>query len=98
MAIIPSAEDVAGRLAYAAEARRRGYEDARKAQALMTPVQAAEDEFNREESTYQMLGAIELFGNAHPRVPSDVIHSSPERAEYIRRRAEEIRQDRTTEK
>lgn len=94
MAIIPTAEDVAERLASAAESRRRGYERAKSEQALMTPEKAAEDEFNREELNYRLLGAIELFSTDAPRVPCAVIRASPERAEYIRRRAEEIRKER----
>jgi hypothetical protein len=95
MPTLPTEEDVAARLASAAYWRKWAAEDARKAQENMTPEGAAADEFDREERSYQALGAIELFGVADPRrVPSTLIHSSPERAEYIARRAEEIRKER----
>lgn len=94
MGITPTAEDVSERLAYAAESRRKAYERAKIEQALMSPETAAEDEFNREELNYQMLGVIETFGTNNPRVPSEIIRASPERAEYIQRRAEEIRKER----
>lgn len=95
IALTLDAEEVSARLASAAYHRALGRRLAHEAQKKMSPEDAAADEFDREEASYQSLGAIELFSVDDPRrVPSAVIRASTERAEYIRRRAEEIRKER----
>lgn len=87
-------EEVAMRLAGAAGARNRTAERELGLRLGMTPEDAAAHEFAWEERSYQSLGAIEVFSNMNPRVPTPEIMAHPYRTEHIQRRAEEIRQDR----
>ena len=86
--------EVSERLAGAAECRNDSAFLRLRHRMGMSPNDAARDEFDCEASSYQGLGAIEMFSNRNPRVPPDQIWACPVRAEYVQRRAEAIRQQR----
>jgi hypothetical protein len=97
MSQMPSGEYVA----FLAECRVMGERAAREMRARMTPEEAANDEYWSEATSRQLAELAKPREERRSieaiRADHDEAIASPARAEYIKRRAEEIRQERAGE-